>query len=330
MGVWVSVCMITYNHEKFITEAIEGVLMQETVFEYELVIANDNSFDNTDKIIQEFITIHPKGHRIRYFKQEKNIGMMPNALFALAQSKGKFIALCEGDDYWIDKNKLQKQVDFLEQNPDFSICFHDVYTLFENSNKKEYTANTEREILTIEDLAKWNFINTPSCVFKNQIIEFPSWFKDCPAGDYALHLLNAQYGKIKRIPEAMAVYRVHDGGVWSMKDRMYILSKWIPMVEKLKHQFNSNLVICFEEHLTPIYHEYIELLSTNFDTQIVGNEVLEVSISSEYFVENIKKLKLNHLKQLEEVQIKLILTKNYIKKNKLKSIIKIIIGRDLI
>ena len=105
----VSVVMITYGHEKFIREAIEGVLMQECDFEVELILANDCSPDQTDSVIQDIIKNHPKGCWIKYIRQENNIGMMPNFIFALKQCKGKYIALCEGDDYWTDPLKLQKQ-----------------------------------------------------------------------------------------------------------------------------------------------------------------------------------------------------------------------------
>ena len=115
--------MVTYNHEKFISEAIEGVLIQQTNFSFELIIANDASTDGSDKIINEFIANHPKGNLIKYFKHEKNVGMMQNFTFALGHCKGKYIALCEGDDYWTDPLKLQKQVDFLEANEDYCDLF---------------------------------------------------------------------------------------------------------------------------------------------------------------------------------------------------------------
>lgn len=121
--IMTSICMITYNHEKFIGEAIVGVLMQKTNFEYELIIANDCSPDKTDEIVNEYINTHPKGNRIRYFSHKQNLGMIPNFVFAMQQCQGKYIALCEGDDYWIDPYKLQKQVDFLEANADYGLVY---------------------------------------------------------------------------------------------------------------------------------------------------------------------------------------------------------------
>ena len=123
-NIMVSICCITYNHENFIRDAIEGFLMQQTNFDYEIIIANDCSPDNTDSFVKKYINNHPKGKLIKYFRHDKNIGVMPNFIFALKQCTGKYIALCEGDDYWTDPYKLQKQVDFLEANLDYTICFH--------------------------------------------------------------------------------------------------------------------------------------------------------------------------------------------------------------
>lgn len=117
----VSVCMITYNHEKYIAEAIEGVLMQEVNFPIELIIVDDCSPDKTESIVNGIIKSHPNGAIIRYFRNKVNIGVSKNFLFSLSLAQGKFIALCEGDDQWISPHKLQNQVDFLENNKNFSL-----------------------------------------------------------------------------------------------------------------------------------------------------------------------------------------------------------------
>ena len=121
--------MITYGHEKYIREAIEGVLMQEGDFELELIVANDCSPDDTDTVLHAILKEHPRASCVRYFKHEENKGMMPNFVFALQQATGKYIALCDGDDYWTDPYKLQKQVDFLEVNDDYIVTCHDAYVI---------------------------------------------------------------------------------------------------------------------------------------------------------------------------------------------------------
>lgn len=132
----VSVVMTTYGHEDYITEAIEGVLMQECDFDIELIIANDCSPDNTNDIIKKIIKEHPKAHLMKYFMHKKNIGMLPNFIWSLQQAKAKYIALCEGDDYWIDPYKLQKQVDFFKINDSYGAVFTDSDFLYQKNNTR--------------------------------------------------------------------------------------------------------------------------------------------------------------------------------------------------
>lgn len=224
--------MITFNHENFIGDAIEGVLMQETDFDFELIISNDASTDKTDSIIKQYINSHPKSSCIQYINHTENIGMMNNLITTFQICEGKYLALCEGDDYWIDKKKLQKQVDFLESNLNYNICFHDVKirdgNIFSQQSLTKDLLN--RDTFTIEDLAKTNFISTTSVVYRNHIVNiFPTWFKHSPVGDHVLHLLHAQNGKTYFMKEEMAVYRKHSNGVWTMEQNLSraIKIKWV-------------------------------------------------------------------------------------------------------
>jgi glycosyltransferase involved in cell wall biosynthesis len=242
----VSIVVITYNHEKYIAEAIESILMQATSFLFELIIANDASTDSTNAIIEDFMKKHSRGNLIRYIHHEKNVGMIPNFISALEQSTGKYIAMCEGDDYWTDASKLQKQVDFLEANIDYTICFHRVYELVEGQEPELSKLNTSltEETYTVEDLAKGNFIHTPSVVFRNRLIkEFPRWLIDSPVADYPLHMLNAAHGKIKYFPEPLAVYRRHSAGVWGKKSQLHQSTGWIWMLEHLANEFTSSEIV---------------------------------------------------------------------------------------
>jgi len=238
----VSVCMITYGHEKFIAEAINGVLMQECDFEVELIIANDCSPDKTDEVIQKVIDSHPKSSWIKYIKHDENIGMMPNFIFAMQQCKGEYVALCEGDDYWTDPLKLQKQVGFLEDNPNYNICFHNVNVLQDGNIKEDTMTAKISETTTINDLAKGNYMHTCSVVFRNNLFaKFPDYFKKAPVGDYFLHLLNARYGNIKCFDEIKGVYRVHETSVWTsktQKERELIL---VPFLENIKPNFDKEV-----------------------------------------------------------------------------------------
>ena len=129
----VSVCMITYGHEKFIEQAIDGVLMQKGDFDIELIIANDCSPDNTDAVIRRILKNHPNASWINYFKHELNLGIMPNFYFALEQCNGDFIAVCEGDDYWIDEFKIQKQLEVFKKNNEINLVYTNVTFLMQNS-----------------------------------------------------------------------------------------------------------------------------------------------------------------------------------------------------
>lgn len=218
----VSVCMITYNHEDFIQQAIEGVLMQECDFNVELIIADDCSPDSTNKIVHSIIENHPRGSLIKYIRHEKNVGMMPNFVFAMQQCKGEYIALCEGDDYWTDPLKLQKQVDFLEANPDYVLCFHQVNILKTNGEiVDDFITKVPENHEAIETLARLgNYIHTPSLVYRNVIEIFPAEFTLAPIGDYFLYMLLSEHGKLHYIDEKMAVYR-EGVGIWSTKTTYY-------------------------------------------------------------------------------------------------------------
>ena len=164
----VSVLMVTFNHEKYIAQALESILMQITNFKYEIIIGEDCSTDNTKLIIRKFENKYPG--RIFPIYHEANVGPMRNVYeFTFPKCTGKYIAALEGDDYWTDPNKLQRQVDFLEANPDFSICFHNMQIIYENSPEKNHLSNIEqKEISDINDLARYNYIYTASCMFRNQ------------------------------------------------------------------------------------------------------------------------------------------------------------------
>lgn len=234
-----SICMITYNHKDYLKQAIDGVLMQKTDFEYELIIANDNSPDNSDEIIQAYINSHPNGHKIKYLNNEVNLGMMPNFINAFKNCSGKYIALCEGDDYWTDEFKLQKQVDFLEKNKDFSICFHKIKIDNNGVILDDDITKKTKQITTIKNLAKGNYMHTCSVVFRNNLFDkFPEYFANAPVGDYFLHMLNARYGKIYCLEGIMANYRVHETSYWSSKKQEERTRIWIEFIEKIKPNFN--------------------------------------------------------------------------------------------
>jgi glycosyltransferase involved in cell wall biosynthesis len=213
----VSVVTITYGHENFIAQAINGVLMQECDFEVELIIANDCSPDKTDEVIKEIIKNHPKASWNKYIKHEKNIGMMPNFIFALKEAQGKYIALCEGDDYWIDPYKLQKQVDFLEANEEYGLVHTQLEYKFGNS-KESIVSKTARRKNKFEDLIKHNSIATlTTCIRKKLVLNYFEQVdpinKNWVAGDLPMWLWISLYSKIYFLDEVTSMYRVVAGSV---------------------------------------------------------------------------------------------------------------------
>ena len=203
----VSVCLITYNHSKYIRQAIDSILMQQVHFDWELIIADDFSTDGTREILEEYKNRHT--NFIQLILQPTNVGSINNWLQLLSAANNKYIACIDGDDYWTDEYKLQKQIDFLEANPEFSLCFHPV-KLLENNGQivDDYITKVPKNYQCIENLARYgNYIHTPSVVFRNCIKEYPKTMLQSPVGDYYLYMLLSQHGKIFRLDETMAIYR---------------------------------------------------------------------------------------------------------------------------
>lgn len=206
----VAVWMVAYNHGEFIEKAIESVMIQKTTFKYKLFIGEDNSTDKTREICKSLKEKYPD--KIELFLHEKNIGSNPNGVFMYKQcfnSDAKYIAMCEGDDYWTDPYKLQKQVDFLEANPDYVLSFHKIKILKPNGELVEdFITKVPENYESQETLARLgNYIHTPSVVFINIINEFPPEFSLTPIGDYFMYMLLTEHGKLKYFDEEMAVYR---------------------------------------------------------------------------------------------------------------------------
>jgi glycosyltransferase involved in cell wall biosynthesis len=216
-----SVCLITYNQARYVAQAIEGVLMQKVDFDWELIIADDFSTDETREILLKYKEENPA--LIHLILQEKNVGPAKNWNDLITAPRGKYIAYFEGDDYWTDPNKLQRQVDFLEAHTECSICFHKVKTIDDQGNDVGDIYGIDNgfpEITTIKDLARKNYIPSVSTVFRNLpfIKNLPKWLFELPMGDWPLLLLAAEKGRIGFIDHSMAIYRKHSHGTWSSVD----------------------------------------------------------------------------------------------------------------
>ena len=217
----VTIVTTTYNQEKYIGQAIDGMIMQKTKFPFKILISDDCSTDNTKKILEDYKHKYPD--KIEIINHEKNLGAMQNFVDTLSKVKdSEYVALCDGDDFWTDENKLQKQVDFLDGNKDFNICFYKSRLFYQNGEKEdEIIPHDIEEVTTIEDLVNQNYIVANSVLYRwkfNDIDLKDIFPENIVPGDYYIHLLHAQDGKIKMINEVMSAYRRHDSGVWWSED----------------------------------------------------------------------------------------------------------------
>ena len=214
-----SVGIIAYNHERFIAQTIESVLMQRVDFQYEIVIGEDCSFDRTRDIVIDFQKKHPK--KIRLLLHEKNIGDVGRRNFTetFMACKGEYVAWLDGDDFWTDPDKLQRQVEFLNDHPECSLCFHPVKRLYEDGRSNVFYPFGRKQRYTLEDVLKNStFIHASSIVCRSTALkEFPSWFfrSNVKLADWTLYVLGSLHGEIGYIDEVMSVYRRHRNAVWS-------------------------------------------------------------------------------------------------------------------
>lgn len=207
----VSICCITYNHGKFIADCLNGFLKQKTSFPFEIVVSNDCSTDDTKSIIDSYVKQYPK--MIKDVSPEKNQGMMKNFYSTLMKCKGKYIACCEGDDYWIDENKLQMQVDFLENNPEYGMCYSKAKQYIQS--KQQFNKNSVGDAFEgFEDLLKnGNRIPTLTTVYRKDLLdkyqkEIQPSNKGWLMGDYPMWLYFSHESKVKFFDKVTAVYRV--------------------------------------------------------------------------------------------------------------------------
>lgn len=304
----VSVIMITYGHEKYIKQAIEGVIMQKTNFPFELLIANDCSPDNTDAIVKNTINNLSHKEHIHYFRHEKNIGMQNNFLFLYDRAKGNYIALCEGDDYWIDEYKLQKQVDFLENNKECSFSFHLAYKMLNdlpvNHLTEIYPVGINKKILSKREYLRLSTTATCSLVFRN--IKLDSIRKMLHSqADFILYCTLLEVGNAGFINEVMAVYRKHERGVsffnWTEPymsnriDELFIEREYFEDKE-IKKEINRKIMEMIFSYLNHYSTASSEDKLKRYKDELKKNAMNVFLFKVERKVENIKEKMFNRLK----------------------------------
>jgi glycosyltransferase involved in cell wall biosynthesis len=207
--VKVSVCMIAYKHEAYIRQAIESILAQEVDFPIELVIGDDCSPDGTAAICEEFAHRDP---RVRLLPRERNLGVMPNFMRTLLACAGQYIAVCEGDDYWTDPQKLRKQVQFLDSHPDHAGAAHQSTVIIDDAPVRSFKAKVPCTLVT-KDLIGGRLFHTASIMFRRPVLDLFSQSPPVLSCDRLLNFCVSALGKIHYSEEPMCVYRRHSGGM---------------------------------------------------------------------------------------------------------------------
>jgi len=221
LSILVSITCITYNHEKYIAQAIESFLMQETDFDYEVLIHDDASTDGTADIIREYESRYPDIIKPIYQTENQySKGLRIGTVYNLPRAQGKYIAICEGDDYWLDPFKLQKQIDYMEDHPECSMCAHAVKVVKDDNQAavrfiEPYHENCE---VPVEDIITGGggFIGINSIVYPREcMVSPPDFFLRAPVGDVPLQLYLATQGRVYYLNEAMSAYRIGVAGSWT-------------------------------------------------------------------------------------------------------------------
>lgn len=259
----VSVCLFTYNYERFLHQSVDSILNQQCDFDFEILICDDCSTDDTLKIALEYQLKFPK--IIRVLTNDKNQGGTKNWIRAMQSCEGKYIAFMDGDDYFSDTTKLKKQVDIMEPDNTLVLCFHSVDEIYDDAPELNKTVIFEKEYYVLGDFIKngW-FVRTSSTFFRNNVIsnEIPEWVHDYPYRfDTILHVLLCQHGRAFNLKESLSVWRKHKQGMsnWLMKNQVENTQKKIHLANKLNEitqfEFNneSSLFIAREKSLLFFY-----------------------------------------------------------------------------
>lgn len=245
----ISICLITYNHEKFIDQALTGILNQKTSYSFEIVIGEDCSTDNTRQICEAYAVRYPG--KIKLLPTPENLGAAENFIRTVYACEGKYFAYCDGDDYWIDENKLQEQVDFLEANPDYILCAgRSGYLDYKGIvTYRDERPDKNQVDFTIEDyLLKMSFETATILFKKNKDFRFPDFYKDIFSGDQFLVLMLTMNGhKIRYIDKNLTMYRYHAGGVTKLTKRKEKIDRMLQMLDD------------FDGYSDYRYHKYVEI-----------------------------------------------------------------------
>lgn len=255
-----SVCVRTYNQKDYITEGLDSIFAQRTSFDFEVIVSDDCSKDGTVEILKQYQQLYPK--KLRLILGEKNVGGTANFRRVIVASNAKYLAFLDGDDYYTDIYKLQKQVDFLEKNAEYSACFHNVYNQVGDKFVSLFLPLDFKSVHTAEDVIskKW-FLPIHSVVMRRDYVFFPDWYDTVKSNqDYVVNLSVAMRGPYYYFPDVMAVYRHHDNNISRQySDLILIDTKLKRILEGYKSIYPKEYESCFEQRIAYYEREIVGL-----------------------------------------------------------------------
>lgn len=244
-SIMVSIQCTAYNHEKFIRETLEGFVMQKTNFRFEAIVHDDASTDGTAEIIREYVEKYPDIIKPIYETENqysKKDGSLTRIMYEAC--KGKYIAICEGDDYWIDPYKLQKEVDFLEVHPEFVMCSHNYKYYFQKSCSFESGLTCDDTVYDLETfISRENWLTQPlTCIYRMSAFNLDEYLQYKNSKDVTLFYYLLKRGKGMYFKDCVAVYRIHSGGVWSkasIGERLYADLMTLKGIYEIERSYDS-------------------------------------------------------------------------------------------
>ena len=264
----VSVCVQTYKHVNYIKQCLDGILFQKTNFEFEILLGEDDSIDGTRELCEDYAKCYPDKIRLFLHHRENNIkiGGQPtgrfNFLYNLHSSQGKYIALCEGDDYWTDPLKLQKQVDFLEGNTNYAGVATNSKIIFESSGQSRLFKKIKSDIdLNINDFLKQRYFHTASFVLKKEFLK-TIVFPKVLSGDRFLFLFIASKGTIRYLNDTTCVYRKNEGGISNKVTSSHMIAD-LNFINASNQFLNKNQILILKKFIYKTIFEYSHKIKLN-------------------------------------------------------------------
>lgn len=281
---FVSVWVITYNHARFIGQCLDSILMQQTNFAFEICLGEDDSSDGTREICQAYARQYPD--IIRLFLRNRNDPERRNCkgvwqfnfIETFRDCRGKYVAMCDGDDFWTDPLKLQKQVNFLEKNPDCTGCFHKISKISETGQclvpDMGYPARRQDRYPLDYLLRYSNFSPMFSVVFRNRDDVAPGWIKTAPFGDMIIHAGNLVHGNYGFIDRVMGSYRIHPGGMASSNSRRANIKATLEVYQLMDRHYG------FAHR--PAFYKGIQALKFSYLAECLIEKIVPAALKSRF------------------------------------------------